>query len=85
VDEVCAVFPEYAEMLRRFEKEYLDGKKEIVDLWDKVKDIKDQKSFAQEVVKSKWSAILFLAKKSGKNPLVHLSEAEDYLIKKFKG
>lgn len=85
VDEVCAVFPEYEPMLRKFEKEYLEAKQEIVDIWDKVKDIKDQKLFAQQVVASKWSAILFLAKKSGKNPIVHLSEAEDLLIKKFKG
>lgn len=79
VDEIILHFPSLQPEVDRLTKMIDNAKKEIDNIWFCYHDTKNQKAFANAVSSSKYSGILFSARKLSVHPLTLLNS--EYLIK----
>lgn len=70
-EEFCAYFPEYKEVLYKFDQIVYDRLHDIEASYYKIRHLTDQKEYALEAVKFPWSGILFALKK---NPSMSILE-----------
>lgn len=63
--EFLSYFPAYTERFDKMKEFIRTSKEEILNLWDKVKDIDSQKDFAMKVKDNKFAPILFAFRKGG--------------------
>lgn len=84
-DEVLTYFPECKPSHDKLKKFVDDSYVELEDLWSKYRDEPNQKEFALAIVpQTKFSAVLFMVRKSGR-PLEEVwKESADLILKVYK-
>lgn len=81
-DEYLTYFPEDEEHFTKYVMAFSNMKEDIISVFENNSDIEDQKEFALVVKDYPYSACLFQAKNSGKNPLhIFNSMRESFKIK----
>lgn len=68
-DEFLVYFPEYKDLFAQQDIEISRLNSALTDYWKFVKDVEDQKTFANLVKNSPYSSIFFMAKKQNIHPL----------------
>ena len=81
-DELLATYPEITDCFTHYKERVDTAYNELEALWDKYKDVESQKEFALSIQgKSKFTDLLFSARKN-KTPLKEeWRKAEDYILK----
>jgi hypothetical protein len=80
-DELLVYFNEVEQAFKFYQTQVEQYKQELLDLWEKAKEENSQKEFAMKVKNHRLSAVLFTARKTGKNPMDVLRESGDLILK----
>lgn len=83
-EEFSNYFPAFKEKIEEYDQFIEKTKKEIDLIWEKSKDINNQKEFALQIKDFKFCSLLFNAKKMNKHPLDFKESFEKLIIQNLK-